>query len=139
MTTLDLQQLLTGIIINHSFGLSADKDAKEDKQSITLNADFDFSGITIAEGLQKAVGQATIAWQQANRPSFDNFTDGQKLGTIEVGAAGRKAPVDSEKVVANRYAAADFDERVAQLVRITGMDELNAKAIVSQQEANQNS
>ena len=133
MPKLDLSKKLTGIVITRSFQLSRNADEAKQKLGKTLTADFDFSNVTIQAGLEKAARQAVIDFQQPNRKHFDNFDDNENVGVIMVDEAGRQAPVDVEKMAANKFASSDFDGKVAQLVAITGMDEDAAKEIVSDQ------
>lgn len=131
--TLQLDTKLEGIQLEDKFSLSRDKDSREG--AIKLQATFDFSDLTIADVLAKAKSQVRIAWQNANRDNFDNFNDGEHLGVISVILAGGKMAVDSGKVVANKFASADFDGKVAVLMEITGMDEDQASDVIKSQAA----
>ncbi len=128
---LSLDTKLEGIQLEDKFTLSRDKDSKADGKK--LFATWDFSDLTIANILYKAKSQVRIAWQNGNRDNFDNFNDGEHLGVIKVLLAGGKMAVDSEKVVANRFAAGDFDARVAILMEVTGLEKTAARQIVQDQ------
>ena len=134
---LQLDTLLDGIQLEDTFSLSRDKSAKADGDTIKLHATWDFSSLTIAEALAKAKSQVRIAFQNANRKNFDNFNDGEHIGVINVVVAGGKVAVDSGKVVANKFAGADLDGKVALLQEITGMNLEDATAAVELQIANQ--
>ena len=130
---LELSTKLDGITLKDTFSLKRDKHSTESK---TLHVEYDFSELSIADVLHKAKSQVRIAWQNANRPNFDGYDDGEDLGLIAVKLAGGKMAVDSGKVVANKFAGADFDGKVAVLMEITGMNLEDATAAVELQIAN---
>ena len=132
--TVQMDTLLDGIIVHDTFSLSRDADEKAQKLGITLHVDFDFSAVTVEEAVNgMAKTKCRIALQNAIRDDYDGFTDGQQLGVIPVTAAGRKVAVDAEVVVANRFASADRDGKIEQLIAITGLDYDKAAFIVDEQ------
>lgn len=132
--TIQMDTLLTDIIVHDTFSLARDADEKAQKLGITLHADFDFSAVTVEEAVNgMAKTKCRIAIQNAIRGDFDGFVDGQQLGIIPVSAAGRKVAVDAEVVVANRFASADRDGKIEQLMTITGLDHDKAAFIVDEQ------
>ncbi len=113
-----LTQSLDGVSINHSFTFSLNAEAKQAKESKTINGTFSFDGLTVQDGLDKAVRQAAIAWQHANRDDYKSFKDGQKL-VIIVQAAGRKQ-VDNVAAAATEYSGADAEAQLNILMKVTG-------------------
>ncbi len=113
-----LTQLLDGISILHMFKFSLNAEEKAAKNFKRIHATFTFDGMSIEDGLDKAVRQAAISWQHANRDDWASFTDGQKL-VIVVKAAGRKQ-VDHEAATATKYAGSDAGERKAILRTVVG-------------------
>jgi len=127
---LELTTLLVGIIKNHSFTLSRDDEMKKAKKGIKLQVDFDFSAMSIDDVIAKTVGAATIAWQNGNRDNFDQFTDGQHLGTISVVSAGRKGEVDVTLAGKAKYAASSDAERIEMIMTVSGCSLNEATALV---------
>ncbi len=135
MSHLDLQMKLEGIILADSFSISKDAEAKANGETIKLLVDWDFSAITIEQGLAKAKSQVRIAWQNANRTNFDSYEDQQHLGTIAVAIAGNKMAVDVEKAAAGKYAAGSLMDKVKLISNVMGLPYTAVADMVAQKES----
>ncbi|KKK76222.1 hypothetical protein LCGC14_2865820, partial [marine sediment metagenome] len=71
----DLTTLLDGIKVIYAFKFSRNEEDKKAKITKRIKGTFLFDGMTIQEGLDKAVRQAAISWQHSNRPDYDKFED----------------------------------------------------------------
>ncbi len=116
---MDLTQILKDVNIFHAFKFSKNGEDKKAGISKVIKATFCFDGLTIKDGLEKAVRQAAINWQHANRNDYDKFTEGQEL-VIMVKAAGQKQ-VDHVAALKAEYAGADEDRRNEIIAEVTGV------------------
>lgn len=114
----NLATSLKDVSIFHAFKFSRNEDDKKAGISKVIKATFSFDGMTVKEGLEKAVRQAAISWQHSNRDDYDKFTDGQEL-VVLVQSAGRKQ-VDHLAALKTEYAGADEDRRNEIIAEITG-------------------
>ncbi len=115
---LDLTTLLDGLKVVYTFKFSRNEEDKKAKITKRIKGTFLFDGMTIQEGLDKAVRQAAISWQHSNRPDYDKFEDNQAC-TIMVMSAGRKQ-VDHEAATASKFAGADIEGRKEILRKVVG-------------------
>ena len=103
---------LDGIVIKYSFGLARNKAESKAKLGIKLYGSFDYTGMSVADVLEKSVRHDAIIWQHRARPVFDLYKDGQKVNVLVTDLA-KRSTIDPAATQRNRYMAADTLEQKA--------------------------
>jgi len=107
MASINLNEVVNGVVLNKSCSIKADGDSTESK---TINLRVKFDGVTLDGVFQKAVAQTVIQWQNGpGRKKFDEWTNGQTV-TIEFKSPGR-TQVDPASSMVSLWAKMTADER----------------------------
>ena len=114
--TIDLKQLLTGVVLTKACSIKADKDSLVTK---TIYLEVDYNDATIEDAIWKSMNPTVIQWQNGpGRGKFEEWTDGQTV-KVKFKSPGRTT-VDPEVAIRAKMANMTQEEKEAYIAELIG-------------------